>query len=138
MDRERIADLIEELDRVVPHDGAEVLFVLVGGGREAQMAATETGYLRFGLAAMKGAFAPFSGGKNRHEIQVDLADLISEESDFSFQSFERVDPLDPTPEPSRAQRLVDGLLGWAAFAGCLAFVVLALIGLGTAVDWMLR
>ena len=135
MDRERIAELIRELDQLVPAEDAKVLLTQVGGGPdESKVVATENGYLRFGLAFMKAAFAPPSKSGDPATIHVDLEDLISDDSDVSFDWFERVDHFAPPGKESGAYKVAE----WALIGSCVMVPVLVITGIVAIVDRLFR
>jgi hypothetical protein len=105
----RVRQLVEELDRLVPTEGAEV--ILYDEGRERPpfslpFLANEAGLLRFGLAFMKAAFAP-SQGKGRNggdEIEIDLAPIYRSDSNVEFLC-ERVSSLPETGDRRRPREV---------------------------------
>lgn len=135
----RVAELIKELDVLVPPERAEVRLRQHGESPdECQIIANPEGYLRFGIEMMKGAFAMTSGDTlgASQKIDVDLDYLITDDSTVYFDWFERVE------DPDHLVRFDDepGILDRAFALGCLLAVIaaaaLAAIGGVTVFRWM--
>ena len=133
MDEFSIRPLIDELDRLVPKDGAEVRLVQYGGGPdETKFVGTRRGYLRFGIEFLKGATGPLSG-ESASSVNVDLDYLIAS-SDVGLDWFElhenlpAADHVDPLSWRNR-------LIGWAIGGIVIAFLGCAILGFLTAIEW---
>src|SRR4051812_14714301 len=79
-------ELVSKLDALVPRDGARVSLAQYGGGPdESRVIANQRGYLRLGIEFLKAAFAPHE----KHLVKADIRYLLTEDSDVSFNWFER-------------------------------------------------
>jgi hypothetical protein len=96
--------MVDQLNAMVPTDHAKVEMKVYGGGPdESQIIGTQRGYLRLGIEFMRAAFAPKSDPKRPDSIAVDLDDLISDDSDVSFDWFERIDITKPCTSISESR-----------------------------------
>lgn len=131
MDKERIQDAIALLEREVPREGARVNLHQYGGGPdEGQVIANETGYLRLGIEFLKAAFAPAEPNR-ANTVQVDIAYLMTPDSDMNFDWFERREPSRDDRAASKG-RLIPTLL----LSALVATAILAIIGLVATVRWL--
>lgn len=134
MDEAHVRLLVDELDRAIPKDGAEVrLFQYGGGPDETKFVGTRQGYLRFGVEFLKGGIGPFSGD-TASSVKVDLDYLVTSDSDVGLDWFERHDYLpaaDHLDPPSWRNRLI----GWVIVGVVIAFFGCAILGLLTAIEW---
>jgi hypothetical protein len=126
----RVRELLNELDRLIPADRAQV--ILFDSGDDVgkfPFCATPEGFLLFGLAFMRAAYAPAAGrGANGGEkVAVDLDAVYRSDSNVEFLC-ERVSAL-PEEGDRRRSREIPGLVGWPI----LLFVLWCLIlGIGQA------
>ncbi len=126
-EQEKIRCLVDQLDQLVPRQGAHVRLEQYGGGPdEGRFVANQTGFLRFGIEFLK-------GGLVRHQDQevplqrattVDLDYLVSENSVIGFDEFVLNDALS-ADRPTTSSRA--NLAGLALGVGCLALVIFAVI-----------
>jgi len=95
--KQRLLEIIEELDKIVPTKGAIVKLDQYGGGPdEGRIVANKSGYLRLGIEFLKAAFAaPIVLEDNKEEdiedIEIKLNDLIAHNSDIHFDWFQRTE-----------------------------------------------
>ena len=130
---QQIEDLIERLDARVPKDEAKVEMNLYGGGPdESQIRGTQSGYLRLGIELMRAAFAPKRNPKTSDTIDVDLDYLISDDSEVSFDFFERVDNFPIPPQRESLGSKVTSIVIAVFFIGLF---VCAIIGICVIVAW---
>jgi len=126
-------ELVSKLDALVPRDGARVSLAQYGGGPdESRVIANQRGYLRLGIEFLKAAFAPH---EKQHLVKADIRYLLTEDSDVSFDWFERREDLPKrTAEEGKRVSVVGTIFGFtvlALVASC------ALVGLITIVRWFL-
>ena len=126
-------ELVSRLDALVPRDGARVSLAQYGGGPdESRVIANQRGYLRLGIEFLKAAFAPH---EKQHLVKTDIRYLLTEDSDVSFDWFERREDLPKhTAEESKRVSVIGTIVGFtvlALVASC------ALVGLITIVRWLL-
>jgi hypothetical protein len=134
-DTEQIKKMVTELDLAVPREGARVHLSQYGGGPdESKVVGNQRGYLRFGIEFLRAAFAPPSA-KSEAMIDADLRYLLTEDSDFGFDWFERREDL-PTgiQAEQKPRRFVPAIITLVLISG----LILAIIGLGTVISWMSR
>jgi hypothetical protein len=130
MNKDEIAKVIAILEREVPRDGARVRLCQYGGGPdEGQVVGNDAGFVRLGIEFLKGAIAAPKAG-HASAVEVDLAYLITSDSDIRFDWFERREPSEPLPQTR--SRLIPFLM----FSGVLAVGLLAILGLVTIVRWL--
>jgi hypothetical protein len=136
-EQERLQELVEELDTLVPREGALVRMVQYGGGPdESRMEGTRRGYQRLGIELLRGAVGP-ERDADEPSITVDLAEVLHPDSDIGFDEFLLVDESGQA-EPA-APKLDLG--GWAWMIGCVGTLLLlataAVVGLVTMAGWLL-
>lgn len=133
IDTDGIQRLVDQLDGLVPRDGACVRLEQYGGGSdESRFVANESGFLRFGIEFIKGGLAQTEGdGAGTDAVLVELDYLLSEESDVGFDWFIRNENL-LSPE------VKDGLIGIVFTLGFVLLGVLTVIGLMTVVMWLIK
>jgi hypothetical protein len=138
--RPRVIALTEELDRLVPREGARVSLRQHGGGPdESHIVANELGYLRFGVELLKAAHASPSPapGAATNEVASDLEYLFTEDSDIGFDALYRSETFDVGPSGlTLRQRVTVGLLQVGCVGLLLAVVALAIMGLVTFASWL--
>ena len=130
-----IKSLVDQLDVLVPREGACVRLEQIGGGPdESRFVGSERGFMRFGIEFLKGGLAQSEGdGAGGKEVPVDLDYLLSDESDVGFQWFVRDENLlSPEVEGRR------DLFGLALLLGFVLLAVLTVIGLVTVVVWFIK
>ncbi len=131
-----IDDIVRELDRRSPRGGARVRLDQYGGGpNEGRIVANQAGFLRFGIELLKAGLVIYEPEKpQRIPVSVDLKYLITDDSVIRFDEFIRDDTTPGALVPSRTPfTRTHVLLG----IGCVAVFVLALIGLGALIRWLL-
>ena len=114
MNEARIKELIEELDRIVPKDGASISFRQYGGGPdESKIVGSRTGILRAGVALLLAGVAAPGEQKEKGDL-ADLRAITHSESEYRFDYFEEKSlPEDRTKEEKNhrvAKRIGFGLL----------------------------
>lgn len=132
---DRIRLLVDELDRLIPRDGACVRLEQYGGGpSESRVVANQLGYLRLGVELLKGGLHP--GSPEPAPLPVDLGDLMASDSAIRFDEFLFDDKLtaDDRHRPRLAQA-VGMALGLGLAAGCLTVLVLAAVGVIALLGW---
>ena len=91
-DRDELADIVDQLDRRVPREGAWIELKQYGGGPdEGQVIGNREGYLRLGVEFLKAAAAKAPNepiAEAAHPVSVDLEYLIDESSTINFDWFE--------------------------------------------------
>jgi hypothetical protein len=86
----RIRELVAELEGLIPREDAQVILHDDGDSiGSLPMCATRNGFLRFGLAFMKAAFAEARGrgsnGGEKVDVDADLDALYRSDSNVEFQ-----------------------------------------------------
>lgn len=110
--RVRIAELIDELDRLISRDGAAARIDIYGGGPdECSVIANQAGYLCVGIEFLKAALAEPTD--ERGSVPVALNGVLLETSDVRFDGFVRAEP-EWEPKPGRSA-LAERVAGF----GCL-------------------
>lgn len=132
---QRIEELIAELDRLVPHDGAFVRFEPYGGGPdESYVIGNPQGALRLGIALLKVPFTPPMERAREHIRSIATEGLVSDASTIQFDHFElRAAAPDPEPDPSGARvwlarTIVVALSAFVAAAVIVGTVVIVKCG----------
>lgn len=135
IDTDGIKKLVDQLDGLVPCEGACVRLEQVGGGPdESRFVGNERGFLRFGIELLKGGLTQTEGdGAGTKEVPVDLEYLLSNESDVGFQWFVR----DENPLSYKSEEGRD-LIGLAFSLGFVLLAALTVIGLVTVVVWLIK
>jgi hypothetical protein len=131
---ERLHRLVEELDRLVPRDGARVRLEQYGGGPdEGRIVANQAGYLRFGTELLKAGLLPSNPQEaGLNSVAIDLKYLVTDDSIIGFDEFIRDESLSDIRQP---RRFADNLVGIAMGVGCLAVVIFAVVGVITVIGW---
>ncbi len=134
MNRQRLSEILAELDELVPGENAVVRFSQYGGGcDECAIVGNSAGYLRVGIEFIRGGLATPS--PSDLSIPVELESVVSPESDIAFDHF----VLD---EESPSFLLRQKNLGWLGSLvvglGCLIVVSCAVVGLVTIVTFALH
>lgn len=128
MDDDHVRSLVATLDAAVPRDGAVIHAVPCGEipyGQGAGLSGNRAGFLRLGIALLQAAWAPGEQVTESGSVQghLDLTPLAFPPDEFAVTAFERWEqPPPPTPEPSRADRImgsVIGLLGFIAYSALI-------------------
>jgi hypothetical protein len=130
VEEERIRQLMEELDRLAPKDGAYIRLEQYGGGPdEGRIVANQAGYLRFGIEFLKAGVMPHRPSKSgQSSVAIDLTYLVTADSVIGFDEFIR-DERPPETEPQRsALNWVRMALGFGFIAGCIVVVIFAVVG----------
>ena len=136
MQQDELKTLVDSLDSKVPREGAQVRLRQYGGGPdESQFIANRSGYLRFGIELLKAAFAPVGERKNQDAIPVDLAYLITSDSNVGFDWFERREDLGPSSERESVGSWVLKITMILVFASVIG---LALVGFVTVIQFMVK
>ena len=129
-----LRELVDQLDRLVPKEGARLR---LRSDPDATTAGTQRGYLRLGIEMLRAALAPVEADQVNHRPQIPLAIdyLMTADSESPFEVCEVVDDPDGLPAPVRKLGAVGQLM-----AALIAVVVLGLIGLGAAamLSWIMR
>jgi len=88
MDESRIKELVEELDRTIPKEGAVVSFRQYGGGPdESKIVGSRIGLLRAGVELLRAGVGP-AGEKKETKGLTALRAITHAESEFQFDYFE--------------------------------------------------
>ena len=119
-----LRDLVDQLDRLVPKEGARLRLRADG---ETTAAGTQRGYLRFGIEILRAALAPVEAADHRPHLPLAIDYLMTADSVTPFEVCEIVDDPDRLPAPERKL----GALG-QLIAAMIAVIVLGIIGLGVA------
>lgn len=130
MERDRIKELIAELDKLVPVEGKVLMAQQGGGADESVFKGTESGYLRFGLEVLKGAFMSPLDAKAPTVIHLSLQDVVSEESDIWFMRYERTEDLivGSRGKPTVLQNILTNIaIGF--------FLIILMTGFSTVLGW---
>jgi hypothetical protein len=127
MNEARIKELVEELDRIVPKEGASVSFRQYGGGPdESKIVGSRTGLLRAGVSLLRAGVAPPGEKKEIGDLS-DLGAITHSESEYRFDYFEE----SALPEDRAAEeknRRVAKRIGYGLLAVVLLTVGFALYG----------
>ena len=130
-DKARIQELVNELDGLIPSDGA-VVRIYDGdfggddsGPHSLEVQGTPAGYLQVGVAFLQAAFTPAAGNPSLDgdEIYDEMPDwVVDDEHSYRFGRFRRWDnpPALPRKEGSG---WAQGLMGF----GCLGVVGIVLV-----------
>ena len=128
--------MVDQLNAMVTTDHAKVEMKMYGGGPdESQIIGTQRGYLRLGIEFMRAAFAPKANPKQPDSVDIDLDYLISDDSDVSFDWFERIDSF---PMPPQKESFGSRLTGIIIAILIIGFCVCGVIGIGTVVRWIVK
>jgi len=132
MEDSEIKQIIEHLDQSLKKKNAKVLLAQYGGAPdESQFIGTKEGYLRFGIEIMKAAYAKKD---EKDSITVDLEYLLSDDSNVSFEWFERRDVIN---EATTSETIKDKI---TSFIGMLVvFMIMVIIGAGfiNGIRWLI-
>lgn len=127
MNEARIKELVEELDRIVPKEGASVSFRQYGGGPdESKIVGSRTGLLRAGVSLLRAGVAPPGEKKEIGDLS-DLGAITHSESEYRFDYFEE----SALPEDRAAEEKnhrVAKRIGYGLLAVVLLTVGFALYG----------
>lgn len=95
MELTEITRIVAELDDDLSKENARVSLIQYGGDSdESFIVATQNGYLRLGVEFLKAGLAPYRNPNIQpNQIEVDLEYLITDDSDISFDYFERNETL---------------------------------------------
>ena len=116
MDVDKIRVFVEELDELVPEDGAAVRLDQYGGGPdESQIIANQTGLLRLGIELLKVGLIPSIEKPKEWKkgVALDFEGLVLEDSTVQFDwcEFQKDLGVEPPPPKSWFDRLLPvGLL----------------------------
>ena len=131
MNREKLKQIVEDLDKVISKENARVSMQKYGGDLdEAFIVATENGYLRLGVEFLKAGLAPYvnaekAASRRPYSIDVDLDYLIQEDSDVQFDYFERTEDIKiKTYNPSWVDRAIPIVM----LAFLMSVLILAIAG----------
>lgn len=128
MDEQKIKNLVNELDLLVPRENAKIIFEEYGGGTdEDQFRGTKNGYLRFGIEIMKGAFAPIESN-TPGRIQVDVKEFISNASNVGIDSFYRDESVS---DKDFTETWKDKLIGYSFLGAVILLFACIPVGLYT-------
>ena len=126
-----LRELVDELDRLVPREGAKLKMPADADGNTT--VGTQQGYLRLGVELLRAGLSPIDGPPSEiPRIPLDITYLLTPDSRTPFELceiVERVEELRP------ARKL--GALG-QLLAAVVAVVVigLVLIGAGAVISWL--
>lgn len=116
---ERLVQIVQELDALIPKDGAKLRMDRYGGASdEGMMIANELGYQRMGIELLRRSL----GGEAQ---ATDLQYLVSEDSTIQFSIFHLTDNGEI---PERTARWFDPFLGYGCFIAGLILFGLAAYG----------
>jgi hypothetical protein len=136
MTPEEIQERIEELDRAILKEGAEVVIFYEEESQDCEVIGNRAGYLRLGVEMLKAAIAPLRTGEMFTPVSVDY--LLTSPRGLGVKRFTRLDDvqsaLPPLPESTWKTK--------AAGTGCLLLgifmVVCMLVGFGQVFTWLFR
>ena len=140
MQVQELHEVIRLLDRKISKDGARLTirycdqkteqYAHTDPGCEGHdMIANEAGFLRLGVELLKAGVAPLMLPGESTAVDVDVNYLIAEDSDVTFRRFERRwPPMKPQPAEDSG-----GAGGLVIPVLLVAFVLLAVVGLGTVI-----
>lgn len=132
MNLEEVERIVGELDGGIPRENARVSLQKYGDDLdEAFIVATRHGYLRMGVEFLKAGFAPHvpaekTLGERPHAIEVELDYLVTEDSDFHFDYFERREDLTAS---THQETWADRAIPFAVLSAVVAVLALAAVGL---------
>ena len=130
-----IQTIINELDEEIPRPEHEVKMDVYGGGvDESRIRATKDGFLRLGVEIMKAAYAE-STDDNKEILNVDLDELLTDDSEIQFDWFERVDSI---TQPERKLSITDRIIPFIIISILLATLACTIIGAGTIIMWLIK
>lgn len=134
MEEQSIQAAIAFLDTSVPREGARVRLRQYGGGPdESEIIANERGFLRLGIAFLKAAHATPRPGSSKSGIELDLDDLLTDDSTIVFDFIDRDEVVPESSSPNPEFRWIIYLV----FAGLGLIVVLAVVGVLSIIRWIL-
>jgi hypothetical protein len=124
MDEARIKELVDELHRIVPKEGAAISFRQYGGGPdESMITGSRVGLLRAGVELLRAGVAP-AGERPQERSLTPLHEITHAESEYRFDYFEeKALPEDRAQDEKNARvakRIGIGLLLVVGFVLCLA------------------
>jgi hypothetical protein len=123
MDESRIKDLVEELHRIIPKEGAAISFRQYGGGPdESMIAGNRVGLLRAGVELLRAGVGPASERPQERSL-TSLHEITHAESQYRFDYFEEKTLPEDRVQDEKNARVAKGIgIG-------LAIVVIVLLGL---------
>lgn len=132
MDVDKIRVFVEELDALVPEEGAAVRLDQYGGGPdESQIIANQAGLLRLGIELLKTGLIPSSEKPKQWKkgVALDFEGLVLEDSTVQFDWCEFQKDLGSEPPPKRSW--FDRVLPIGCVTVLIAVLLLSLVGVGT-------
>jgi hypothetical protein len=129
-----LRELVDELDRLVPREGAKLKMPADTDGNTT--VGTQRGYLRLGVELLRAGLAPIDSTPSEiPRIPLDITYLLTADSRTPFELCE----IDERVEELRPVDRKLGALG-QLLAAVVAVVVLGLllIGAGVAISWLRR
>ena len=128
-----LRELVDELDRLVPREGAKLKVPADVDGNTT--AGTQQGYLRLGVELLRAGLSPIDGSPSEiPRIPLDIAYLLTPDSRTPFELCEivqRVEELRPTRKLGALGQLLAAVVAVVAIG-------LLLIGAGVVVSWLRR
>lgn len=122
MDESRIRELVDELDRAIPKDGAVIAFRQYGGGPdESKIVGSRVGLLRAAVELLRAGVGPTGDRKDERSL-ASLRAITHAESEFYFDHFEEKQLPEDRAQDAKNARTAR-LIGI-----CLLCVVLLTIG----------
>jgi len=132
MDVDKIRIFVEELDELVPEDGAAVRLDQYGGGPdESQIVANQAGLLRLGIELLKTGLIPSTQKPKEWKkgVALDFEGLVLEDSTVQFDWCEFQKDLGVEPPPPRS--LFDRMLPIGCLMVLLTVLLFSFVGVGT-------
>ncbi len=132
MDVDKIRVFVDELDELVPEEGAAVRLDQYGGGPdESQIIANQAGLLRLGIELLKTGLIPSTEKPKQWKkgVALDFSEFVLEDSTIQFDwcEFQK----DLGVEPPQPRSWFDRLLPVGCVIVLVTVLLFALIGVGT-------
>ena len=97
MTPEEIQERIEELDRDIPKESAEVVIFCEEESQDCEVIGNRAGYLRLGVEMLKAAIAPLGSGEMFTPVSVDY--LLTSPRGLGVKRFTRLDDVQSALPP---------------------------------------
>jgi hypothetical protein len=131
----RIRELVDELDRLVPKEGARLRIPSDPDG--ATTAGTQRGYLRLGVELLRAGVGPLQRdhAQDAPYVSVAVDYLLTADSDSPFELCEVIEDVDGLPPRVKELGAFGQLMAALVLVGVTGLIV---VGAAAVLSWMLR